>query len=82
VRVLALGCLALLLTGCTMAMAQMSPEQMEQMAKVKDAHAGCTVLNTPYGRGVLVWANADRGVLGKVTIETDCKVTIEGPAPK
>lgn len=57
----------------------MTPEQLEGVAKIKDAHAGCIIVNTPYGRGVTVWGNADKGVLGELTITADCILTIKGP---
>jgi hypothetical protein len=71
---------ALLLAGCTLTAAQMTPEQLHEFAKVKDAHVGCTRIGSPYGNGVVLWANADKGVVGKVTAECEgMKVTIEGP---
>ena len=49
--------------------------------KVKDANAGCIILNTPYGRAVSVWANTDKNVAGKVTIKGEtCETLIEGLA--
>lgn len=71
------------LSGCTLAAAQMTPEQLHEFAKVKDAHVGCIKIGTPYGNGTTTWANADKGVVGKVTAKCDgMEISIEGPAPK
>ena len=71
---------ALLASGCgTVSMAGMSPEQLREMVKVKDANSGCIVLNTPYGRAVSVWANTDKGVNGRIAIKGDtCDTMLEG----
>ena len=78
-RMAFLFALALLTTGCTAGLAGMTPEQLREAVKVKDANAGCIVLNTPYGRAVSVWANTDKGVNGRVAIKGDtCDTTLEG----
>lgn len=75
--------IALTFSGCTLAAGQMTPEQLKEFAKVKDAHAGCFRLGTPYGNNTTTWINADKGVVGKVTAKCDgMEMTIEGPASK
>lgn len=72
---------SLLFAGCVSSLAGMSPEQLREAVKVKDANAGCIILNTPYGRAVSVWANTDKNVAGKVTIKGEtCETLIEGLA--
>ncbi|HAM55180.1 MAG TPA: hypothetical protein DCQ64_07145 [Candidatus Rokubacteria bacterium] len=76
---LALLLLVLALSGCTAGLAGMSPEQLREAVKVKDANAGCIVLNTPYGRAVSVWMNSDKAVAGKITVKGDtCDTVLEG----
>lgn len=74
--------LALLLTGCvTPFYAQMSPEQIQAMAKIKEAGAGC-VRGVYAGANVATsWVNTDKGIIGTLTIDQDCKMTFTGPAP-
>lgn len=80
-RALAVSCL--LLSGCALTAGQMTPEQIHEFAKLKDAHVGCTKVGSPYGSGVVLWANADKGVVGKVTAKCDgMEISIEGPPPR
>lgn len=76
-----------LLAGCAGAPGYqgMTAEQIAALAKMKDANVACTIVNTPWGRGVATFMNVDRGVIAKgaVTVDGDCKVTVtnEQPAP-
>lgn len=72
---------ALALTGCTAAAGQMTPEQLHEWAKVKDAHVGCMQITSGYVNSSTIWANADKGVVGKVSGKCfGQEITIEGPA--
>lgn len=75
---------ALILAGCAgpFGMAG-SPEQIHELAKVKDANVTCIIANTPYGKGSALFLNLDKGVIasGQVTIDDACKTTITN-APK
>lgn len=76
---LALLSLLVLVPGCgAMGYQSMSPEQLQALSKMKDANANCIIANTPWGRGVSVYVNLDKGVIpaGTVTIDGECKVTI------
>jgi len=67
------------LTGCTLFQGNLTPRQLEEVAKIKDAHVGCNRLGTPYGNNTTGWANADKGVVGRVTLKCDgMEFTIEG----
>lgn len=76
--------LPLLLSGCmtNSAYENMSAEQITALSKLKDANVACVIVNSPWGRGVSVFANLDRGVIheGVVTVDGDCKVTISEKA--
>lgn len=71
------------LTGCSFAAAQMTPEQLAAMAKVKDANVTCFKANTPYGTAVTVYVNVDKGVVpaGSVSVDAECKVTLTAAPP-
>ena len=75
--------LALTLTGCTNALASMSPEQLTAMAKMKDASVTC--VRAVYAGAVvtMLFVSADKGVPSNMTITDDCKTTIDTkPSPK
>ena len=76
--------IGLLTAGCgTLSLAGMTPEQLKEAVKVKDANAGCIVINSSFGRAVSVWANTDKGVNGKIGIKGDtCDTTLEGLTEK
>ena len=70
----------LLLTGCSLpgSMIGMNKEQIEAMAKIKDAGAVCvTATVNLQGNGRMIFAAIDKGIKGKVTVATDCTTTIE-----
>lgn len=58
--------------------AQMSPEQLKEWAKDKNANIACGVVNSPYGRGVGTYVVLDKAVIfnGTITVDSECKVTI------
>lgn len=78
--------LVLLLTGCaTPYIAQMTPEQIAAYAKVKEAGWGC--IRGVYAGAVIstTWGNTDKGIIGTLSTDGDCKFTFTGPplpAPK
>src|SRR3990167_8255309 len=68
---------ALLASGCgTVSMAGMSPEQLREMVKVKDANNGCIVFYTPYGRAMSVWLYTYKVINGRIDIKSDTFYTI------
>ena len=76
----------LLLAGCMgmqTAYEKMSADQIQALAKMKDANVACVIANTPWGRGVSVFANVDRGVIqrGVLTVDGECKVTVSNDSP-
>ena len=77
---------ALLLAGCASLPANpssMTPEQLKEWVKDKNANLGCGVVNSPYGRGVMVYVVLDKGLIvnGQVVIDDQCKVTISNSIP-
>lgn len=67
--------LLIFLAGCgSMGYQGMSAEQIAATAKMKDANINCTVVNSPWGRGINVFVNVDRGVVqnGAVVVGQDC----------
>jgi hypothetical protein len=84
-KIVLLILLCTLIGGCASAGYQgMTPEQIAATAKMKDANVNCVVLNSPYGRGVTVFINLDKGVipLGTITVDSECKTTVStSPAP-
>lgn len=78
--------LALLLAGCAQPFyTSMSPEQLAALAKFKEANLIC--VQGVYAGAVVrtTSISTDKGIVGTVTIDGDCKVTMTGPplpAPK
>jgi hypothetical protein len=71
----------LFMTGCATLPADpasMSADQIKALALDKNASVACTVINSPYGRGVATFVNLDRAVIahGTVSVDAECKVTI------
>ena len=62
-------------TGCA---SQMSPEQLKEYAKIKDANVVCIVVNSPWGKQSATYVNLDKAVItsGTVTVEDGCKTVI------
>ena len=63
----------------------MTPEQLREWVKDKNANISCGVINSPYGRGVAVYVVLDRGIVvnGTVVVDDQCKVTITNtPVPQ
>jgi len=78
---------ALAVTGCAGARlpadpSKMTAEQLREMVKDKAATLGCATVQTPY-KGNTVLLNLDAGVLkvGRVTVKSDCEITIENDKP-
>lgn len=57
---------------------KMSPEQLREWAKDKNANIACGVVNSPYGRGIGTYVVLDKGTVvnGTVTVDQECKITI------
>lgn len=71
----------LALAGCNSLPADpaaMSPEQLKEWAKDKNANISCGIVNSPWGRGVGTYVVLDKGTVfnGTVTVDNECKVTI------
>lgn len=65
--------------------ANMTPEQLTALAKIKDATVTCIIANSPYGKGSGLYLSLDKGVIptGTMTVDDGCKVTITtAPAPR
>lgn len=62
----------------------MTPEQLREWVKDKNANVGCLVANTPYGKGNTVLMVLDKGIVvdGTIVIEDNCKVTITNQRQK
>lgn len=78
--------LALALAGCAQFdLSRMTPEQLREYAKMKDASIACVIANSPYGKGTGLYVNLDKAVIpaGSLTVDDACKVTIiTGPAAR
>mgnify|MGYP001598570298 CR=1 FL=1 len=67
------------LTGCAMpgSFAGLNKEQIEALAKIKDAAIMCVSGNYSIGRGLAVFASVDKGISAVVTVDKDCeKITV------
>lgn len=76
----------LLLSGCVGVPGnpeKMSPEQLREWAKDKNANVACAVVNSPYGRGVATYLVLDKGLVvnGQLSIDGECKVMIQNSPP-
>ncbi len=79
--------LLLALTGCAQLPGDpthMSPEQLREYAKDKNASVQCVIVNSPWGRGVITSVNLDKTVLfeGAVTVTNECVVSITNDSRK
>ena len=73
--------LVILLGGCASLPASptaMTPEQLKEWSKDKNANVVCVVANTPYGKGSALYLNLDKGVIvsGTITVDDACKTVI------
>ena len=69
--------LPLLLSGCASALLGLSADQIEAMAKIKDAGLTCIQASVgAMGGGKLVVASMDRGIYGTLSVDPDCRVSI------
>ena len=61
---------------------RMSAEQLREWVKDKNANVSCGVINSPYGRGVMTSVVLDKAVVvnGTITVDAECKVTIQNEA--
>lgn len=86
-KYLLLTLLALPLLGGCMSLpadpSKMSAEQLKEWVKDKNATVGCVIANTPYGRGVGVFVNMDKGIVpnGALSVDSECKISIQNATP-
>lgn len=69
-----------ILGGCALpgSFSALDKEQIEAMAKIKDAAIMCVAGNYSIGRGLAVFASVDKGISAEVTVDGDCaKVKIQ-----
>jgi hypothetical protein len=66
--------LALALGGCSFGMAQMTPEQLEAMAKDRNASVACFDGTYAGAKVKMLFISADKGVPAGTTIRADCEV--------
>lgn len=71
----------LTLPGC--AGPTISPEQLATVTKENHASVGCATGTGPWGRAGMVFVNAEHASVasGKLSVNTDCSVTIEANQP-
>lgn len=77
---------ALFAAGCASLPAsptKMSPSQLKEWIKIKDANVVCVVVNSPWGKQSALYLNLDKGVVtsGTVLVEDGCKTTITNTTP-
>lgn len=71
--------LALVLTGCAGIGSSMSPEQMAQNVKDKNAVVACGSGSGPWGRVVTVYVDSNRIADNQnVSVDSECKVSVTG----
>lgn len=63
---------------------KMSPEQLKEWARDKNANIACGVINSPYGRGIATYVVLDKGVVfnGTVAVDPECKITVTNDSNK
>jgi len=71
--------LLLLTTGCTSALAGMSPEQLAALAKDKNASVTCFSGVYAGAKVNMLFLTADKGVPAGVTIDDGCKAAFTSP---
>ena len=85
VRFASLSLSLLLLSGCVSPLSYSgTPEQLRELAKVKDATVTCVTVGTPYGNGRALFLSLDKGVLpgGSFSVDDACKATITVTSPE
>ena len=74
---------ALVIGGCaSLPYQSMSPEQINALAKIKDASIGCVSGVYAGAKVTTVVVNVDRGLPVGMTVKEDCSVVFESKAPK
>jgi hypothetical protein len=76
-KVAALIAGALALGGCAFGMVQMTPEQLEAMAKNREASIACFDGTYAGAKIKMLFVNADKGVPAGVSVGDDCKLTLD-----
>lgn len=84
-RVVALALVAAF-AGCASVPAdpsKMSAEQLKEWVRDKNANMACTVVNSPYGRGVMTYVVLDKAVIvdGSLTMDNECRISITNSRP-
>jgi hypothetical protein len=79
--------LIVLLAGCAAMTSSMSPEQMAQHAKDKNAVVACGNGTGPWGKVTTVYVDTNKiNDNNSVSVDSECKVSVTGtkavPAPK
>jgi hypothetical protein len=56
----------------------MSPEQLREYVKIKDANVVCVVVNSPWGKQTALFLNLDKGVIvsGTVNVKDGCETVL------
>lgn len=77
-----LTALCALLSGCMSLPhdpSSMSPEQLREISKDKNANVTCAVGNNPYGRIGVITVQLDQKIVvnGSVQVTPDCNITIK-----
>jgi hypothetical protein len=72
----------LALPGCTTT-PTISPDQLATVTRENHASVGCATGTGPWGRAGVVFVNAEHASVasGKLSVNTDCTVTIEANQP-
>ena len=55
----------------------MNKEQIEALAKIKDAAVMCIEATVTVYQGKTVFASIDKGIIGALSVDERCKVTID-----
>jgi starvation-inducible outer membrane lipoprotein len=77
----------LLLSACLSIPAnpeKMTPEQLREWAKDKNANIACSTASNIYGRGIVSYVVIDKGTLqtSAVSVDGECKITIQNDTTK
>ena len=74
-----LSAVGLLLTGCAGvgSFAGLNKDQIEALAKIKDAAAVCVKASAGgVYTGVAIFSSIDKGIYGTITVKDDCSTTL------
>ena len=79
----ALAMLALSACAANQPFQGMNADQINAAIADKDAAATCTVVNSPWGKGITTWINVNANIVrnGGLKIAADCSVDFTNAAP-